>query len=281
MKILATTVSLIFGLIDAVSAESPPQDAVIGAQPLPSQDYPVATGNKNWGETIEGFQAALEFEKNEVPEGEPVHATVLIRNVSEKPLSYFVTIPEKNSRFVVTDQAGQVLAPRSVTKTGFSDRAIASRRYITRPGYARQFRIRLDELFDLQPGQIYSVRNYRRVPKIDSGTLDKSEVLSPAATVQITRKALNVGQREHSNLLHGIASITNATANSVSTVQAPEPSPQPVTSLGSNLAATNPTQKSFHHRLTQRPLVSGAIVACIALLIGLFVYSKSRPTKRL
>jgi hypothetical protein len=216
MKLIITLISLTVGLFRIVAAELPSVDAPNGTELLPFQEYPSAADKKNWGDAVEGFQIALELDKSEVPEGEPILATVFIRNVSEKPLSYFVSIPERNSRIVVTDQTGQELAQKRTAKTAFSDRIIASKNYTTQPGHQRQYTIRLDQLFDFKSSETYSVRVHRVVPKTNSATLEMSEAWSPSANLRITRKALNapreIDPNSTSQSVSGLGAKTNVSS---------------------------------------------------------------------
>lgn len=56
----------------------------------PAEDDPEG----NWGQISEGFQLSIRLSKNTFTNGEPVSASILLRNVSDKPLTYYVSIPK-------------------------------------------------------------------------------------------------------------------------------------------------------------------------------------------
>src|SRR5215472_4660471 len=47
----------------------------------------------NWGAVNEGFQLSIRLSKSTFTNGEPVVATIILRNVHDKPLTYYVFYP--------------------------------------------------------------------------------------------------------------------------------------------------------------------------------------------
>src|SRR5207247_4417721 len=63
----------------------------------------------NWGVVSEGFQMSVRFDKESFVVGEPIVATVVIRNVSDRPLWYWISVPDLDSIIVINDQKTQVM----------------------------------------------------------------------------------------------------------------------------------------------------------------------------
>jgi hypothetical protein len=135
----------------------------------------------NWGWASEGMQMSLRFSKNVVSSGEPVIATILIRNVSDKPGYYSLwgTSVEKDFNLTVVGESGAGLASLRAQsdlsidpgKSGFKQRLSNivnnSKAIPLPPGSQNSHLIRLDELFDLRnPGKYYVTASHS-IPTLD------------------------------------------------------------------------------------------------------------------
>jgi hypothetical protein len=111
----------------------------------------------NWGKPVDGFQLSLRFEKQEFTNGEPVLATILMRNVSDKRQTYTTeTIagqPSPIHVFVWKEQAklnlktNDTLAPK-----------VSVRSANLYPQTQHKYRLRLDDYYDLSKPGKYSVQ---------------------------------------------------------------------------------------------------------------------------
>ena len=147
------------------------------AYSLSAEDDP----NGNWGWASEGMQMSLRFSKNVVSSGEPVVATILIRNVSDKPGYYSLwgTSVEKDFSLTVVGESGAGLASLRAQselsidpgKSGFKQRLsniVNSPKSVPLlPRAQNSHLIRLDELFDLRnPGKYYVTASHS-IPTLD------------------------------------------------------------------------------------------------------------------
>lgn len=114
----------------------------------------------NWGMMTEGFQLSLSLEKDSFSNHEPVKAVVLLRNVADRPLKYFVFNPvDDKLRFDVIKD-GQPIPDKDQVTTNMPLRERLAHikigqqwRATINPGIQRKFEADLTNLFNLLPGQ--------------------------------------------------------------------------------------------------------------------------------
>ena len=111
----------------------------------------------HWGKVVDGFQLSLRFEKQEFTNGEPVLATILMRNVSDKQLTYGKELvtgrPSPINVLVWNEQEKLNLK----TDDTLVPRASASNVSLY-PRTQHKYRLRLDKYYDLTKPGIYSVQ---------------------------------------------------------------------------------------------------------------------------
>jgi hypothetical protein len=157
----------------------------------PAEDDPEG----HWGPVSEGFRLSLRFEKDCFTNGEPVTACVILRNVSDKSLTYpyeyspdereitFVVVREQSRAYGIYDvRPGATFQERlGILRQGHGWTRISP------PGTQRKFLVNLNNIFPLTTNGEYTVSAKRSVWKLDS-TQDE-EVTSGKATFRITNVA--------------------------------------------------------------------------------------------
>src|ERR1035437_5486511 len=63
----------------------------------------------NWGAVSEGFQLSIRFPKESFTNGEAIVASILLRNVTNTPLTYYVSFPRDVEQELVLKKQGQRL----------------------------------------------------------------------------------------------------------------------------------------------------------------------------
>ena len=166
----------------------------------PTNQHPVVA----WGVPAHGFQLGIRFSKASFSAGEPIEATILLRNVAATNLpSGFSTAGGLNGAFydgygiVVT--TGTNVVPSLVNRiTDPWSPALGTGSAISfeiSPGEVREHTIRLDKEFSLKPEMTYTVtatRGVRRLKgtgtaEIKTGKATLKIVPPPATTNEIKR----------------------------------------------------------------------------------------------
>lgn len=161
----------------------------------------------HWGEVCEGFQLSVRFEKESFHLGEPIVATVLIRNATVKKVFYrdFVSMREDSAlcQFDVLD-AQQQPVPRLDPRAPDDVQDGPHIPRLLHPGTQCRYEVNLAARFKLgQPGK-YSVRARRWVHKLEGDGY--SQLKSSPAVITI----LNV-----TNNPDGATAATHAEAPSI------------------------------------------------------------------
>lgn len=111
----------------------------------------------HWGKVVDGFQLSLRFEKQEFTNGEPVWATILLRNVSDRQLTYIAEeVAGRPSPIHVSvwTQQGKLNL-----KTNHAVIPIVSVRSASLyPRTQHRYRLRLDRYYDLSKVGAYSAQ---------------------------------------------------------------------------------------------------------------------------
>jgi hypothetical protein len=155
----------------------------------PAKDDP----DGNWGPIAEGFQLSIRLQKNRFSNGEPIVAAILLRNVSDKALTYFESGPYDTDQKLVLSRDGKKLLGTDEITTNMTFKEKLShihngRRWNSQlaVGTQRKFIVALTNYFDLQTNGVYSIQVRRIIPKFD--LTSETEVVSKSATFQIINR---------------------------------------------------------------------------------------------
>jgi hypothetical protein len=114
----------------------------------------------NWGTASEGFQLSIRFEKQVFVVGEPIAATILLRNVSVEDLHYHDLLGlGRDFKLLVVNQQRKALADLADHSRG------KSRWHTLFKGTQHKVQVRLDSRFDMSAAGEYVVSVARRVPE--------------------------------------------------------------------------------------------------------------------
>ncbi len=148
----------------------------------------------NWGSVSEGFQMSLRFEKDSFEAGEPIPATIIIRNVAQQFLWYPDYSPKRLNIKLFVINGEKKLIPRRDEPKGeltFQERLKYAITSVDRmPVYAgtqRKHVLDLNELFDLSTAGTYVIYASRVVPKNDNDD-KRSVVVSGNVMIRITNQ---------------------------------------------------------------------------------------------
>jgi hypothetical protein len=85
-------------------------EAIDKARKLPESRPAEQDVEDHWGQATNGFQLALRFQKTTFTNGEPIKATMFMRNVTDKPQTYYrptYIIATKDDRVLENKNAGK------------------------------------------------------------------------------------------------------------------------------------------------------------------------------
>ncbi len=129
----------------------------------------------NWGVPLDGFQISVRLPKNTFEPDETIIVEMVVRNVTNRDLTYTVLVPDKylkievrrGDKFVVSKREAQgndSFAKRltSVVKDAIPGLLFAGTQHV--------FSFRLNDFYDLSDPGEYAVRVGRLVPGDKSGT---------------------------------------------------------------------------------------------------------------
>jgi hypothetical protein len=160
--------------------------AIHANESRPAKDDPEG----NWGKVSDGFQLSVRMAKNTFTNGEPVIALILLRNVSDKPLTYYVFYPKDDDLKLHVKMGDKQLNPKDAITTDmtFLEKLNhlnnGSRSMPMLPvGVQRLFKVRLDQSFDLTTNGQYSICASRAVLRNDKKS--ETNVSSGIATFSI------------------------------------------------------------------------------------------------
>lgn len=146
----------------------------------------------HWGPVQDGFQLSLRFEKDSFTNGEPITACVILRNVSDKPLTYpYEYSPDEReiTFFLLRDGVRLYSIYDERPGATFQERLRALRTghgwtRVSPPGTQRKFFIKLNDIFNLTTNGQYVASAKRTVQKV--GSREEAQVESGKATFRIT-----------------------------------------------------------------------------------------------
>ncbi|MGH7989516.1 MAG: hypothetical protein ACREDS_04880 [Limisphaerales bacterium] len=113
----------------------------------------------NWGQATNGFQLSLRFEKQSFTNGEPVIATMLMRNVTDKSQIYF------RPTHVAATKDGKPLKRKD--ETGFMQITVSPETKLF-PQTQNKYQENLNQIFDLSESGEYIFEAVCRHPKVAS-----------------------------------------------------------------------------------------------------------------
>jgi hypothetical protein len=152
----------------------------------PANDDP----DGKWGQIKDGFQLSVRMAKRAFTNGEPVIAIIILRNVSNSPLTYYVSYPKDDDMRLDVKLGNEQLLPKDAITTNLTVLQKlqrlnnGSRSMPVLPvGVQRLFRVRLDQSFDLATNGQYSICASRAVLATDKKS--ETNVLSGTATFSI------------------------------------------------------------------------------------------------
>jgi hypothetical protein len=139
----------------------------------------------HWGTNTEGFQVSLRLSKGTFSNGEPIVATIILRNVSNRELRYGEPYGYDYETSAVLTRGEDRIPSNDEPKPGmtFAERLrfVHKGSYATLPspaGTQRKFTVDLTKLFPITNGQ-YTVVGRRTVP-IQDGVASTNAVSGPA-----------------------------------------------------------------------------------------------------
>ena len=129
------------------------QEALRSNESRPAEQDPQG----HWGKMVDGFQISLRFDKQEFTNGEPIVAAILMRNVSEKRLSYTTQmVSQQPSPVYVSVWRGDEKLKVSVDEHAPN---LSSTRVVSLyPRTQHRYHIRLDKYYDLSKAGTYSAQ---------------------------------------------------------------------------------------------------------------------------
>lgn len=150
----------------------------------PAEDDPEG----HWGTATEGFQLSLRFEKDSFTNGEPVVARVILRNVSDRSLTYPCenSPDETETSFVLLMGQARLYGRYDVRPGGGRPKAVHTGHGWTRlspPGTQRKVFVNLSVIFDLTTNGQYVVYAKRAIRNLFSS--QEVDVTSGKATFRI------------------------------------------------------------------------------------------------
>src|SRR6266496_3465074 len=199
--------------------------------PLPRETLPAEDDRESaWGPVSRGYQLCLRFEKEVFQIGEPITASVIVRNASDIFLGDAVGIPGSTQFFVTGESGQEVRAKVSLPP---------ARKPITFPlyrGTQYKYKVPLSEFFVLDRPGLYTLTVHKQVGEsraapnvIMSGIATIRVVATKASSDSSTdRNTSTASQSSQSS--HGIAEATGQTAGL----------PAELTSTGATAQPTHP-----------------------------------------
>ena len=160
---------------------------------LPGEQLPAGIDAAwNWGFPNQDFQLSIRFSKEAFLQGEPIVASILLRNLSPTSRVDVVGLPEKLEFNITSDKAPSVQRIDAF-KLGAQPRTQGSRRWVLEPNSQRKYKVVLNELFDLSAPGTYRISTLRQVPQVPGQ--DFGEVTSGTASIQVLGFSANNSNR--------------------------------------------------------------------------------------
>ncbi len=152
--------------------EESPLDNPLPRETLPAQDDPESA----WGPISGGYQLCLRFEKEVFQVGEPILASILVRNASDGFLGDAVGIPGSTQFFLSGERGQEVRA-----KLGLPP-ATKRRQFALWRGTQYKFKVPLSEFFELDRPGLYTVTVHKQVGESRAAP---NVIMSGIATIRV------------------------------------------------------------------------------------------------
>jgi hypothetical protein len=164
--------------------------AINQAEKLPESRPAELDPDGHWGEATNGLQVSLRFEKKFFTNGEPVVATLLLRNVTNSPARITIAslIGEPSPVNVL---AFQNKAPLPMKLDGFDEGRIITVSLIKVPIYQQtqhKFQERLDRCFDFKNGGEFTFQAVYLGGIEHNGRTERIEVASQKVQIEIGKQ---------------------------------------------------------------------------------------------
>ena len=202
----------------------------------------------NWGFSSEGFQLSLRFEKPVFLTGEPIIATLIVRNVSGGARADSIALPDRTD-FVVTNEKDEPLKRIDIFRPNPTEKE--ERLRATFKGFSLQleadeqwkYKMVLTDIFDLRRPGTYYVRAMRRIWKPDKTA---GEILSGTASIKIIEGSVASGSGKPGGLNPSLAPTParEASGNSSTISGATGQTAGPPIELTGARATTQPTDST-------------------------------------
>jgi len=159
----------------------------------------------NWGVVEEGFQLSIRLEKKRFTNGEPIQASIFLRNVSDKQLTYYFHSSPGIALRMFASRDGQRLYRNDEAKPGMTFKeqlkcAYSGHRWSAKlePGTQREFIAQLTDVFNLSTNGEYKVHASHEIisllntnmPIRDRTNPFATNVVSGVATIYITNSSV-------------------------------------------------------------------------------------------
>ena len=145
----------------------------------------------NWGEPSSGMQMSIRLDKSSYKVGEPVNATIIVRNLDQKPREYRVFYPDERGfglNLFAQGRPAPVLSKIDARAT--NEFGKVARLPITKVGHfwlspatQQKHEVRLDRIYDLALPGSYQIMASREIDDPDTG--GKSLISTKAASFEI------------------------------------------------------------------------------------------------
>jgi len=164
----------------------------------------------NWGKVSDGFQLSIRLEKQLFTNDEPITASILLRNITDKPLKYYFSTPKDRELQIIVNKNKQKLYRKDEWRPGITFKE--GLKYIAAgnqwsatvgPGTQRKFVVNLTDIFDLTTNGEYKVHARQETMTIAAMSLTNAAEVKDA----IARKTTIV-----TNVVSGTATfyVTNS-----------------------------------------------------------------------
>lgn len=255
------------------------------------EQLPSAMDNEgNWSQALLGFQLGFRPDAKAFTLGQPVLASVTLRNLSRKEIDYVRRIHtgehSELCQFDIRDSFGRQQVQIN-TNGGpyYPDQKWWSG--TIKPKTQHRYRVRLDEIFDLSKPGLYTVTAYKEIfdggtpHNLRSGTVQLEILPDPSSAVAPTRleearadpsRPETVGNKKTQKAF--VAERRNfVKPKSASTEQPRTPGSAVPAEL---LAASSSEEPVAGSTLSARNLAFGGVLCCSALLLGIIFVRAAR-----
>ena len=163
---------------------------------LAGEDLPAELdANGHWGFSSEGYKLCLRFERLVFVTGEPIVASLIVRNVSGARLGDSVVVPDR-TEFVVTSEKGEPLNRIDIFRPNPTEEEEHRREFLKsfsldlEADEQWKYKMVLTDMYDLRAPGTYHLQAKRRIWKPDKTA---GEILSGTASIKIIEGSVASG----------------------------------------------------------------------------------------